>query len=570
MFSISSFKKLKPKQFFVMFLFSVLTSIFIFSIQTIDIVNTRNFLYSSSFIFTSQNPYFQGYQYSIATPPVFFSLLIPMFIIYLETGNLVLSFLFLRIANLVFTLGVSIIIYKIVYKTSSSNNRSHSAWISILLSPILFFISFIYSEQSIFGIFLMLIGIYLIFFVGRKNLILEFAGVFIIVYSIFLYYFPALLVIPIILYSKDKSIAIARTILFFMAGSATFLLFKLIFSYNLLVSGAASVTGYSDIPIFNILAVFTKGIISQPYSSSLTTLQNTLNFLFLFLIILLPIIFRIYKKDLILLLSILFILPFLLLRIFNWDEFVWIIPFSILTIARLSNERRLKLKLLGVQLFYLPILILFNMFAAPTYGQGTGIFYLTYYQFHKAIPLFTYVPRYVQVTAILDILNFFFIFCILLYECTFLKTNRSTFQIEFTEQAEYDRIGYATTNHLKSNHLKISILMKRVWKNIVFNRKFIVVLLAFSLFFISIIGIFDTNSTSALKFSNGKFPLGAFDSNTNLMNNTSTYVLMNNGTTLYITNSNISGIPTPIFARTIINESLNFNISFTPFYRVIH
>ena len=126
---------------YIVFLFFISTLIFILLLDSIDIYNTRVFLYFTSFFDLSLNPY---PYYSIPTPPIFISLLLPQFYIYRLTTSLVLASDFMRIINLIFLVFSALIAMKITSRLTGDRVRYNAIFYGILFSPFLFFVNFIF------------------------------------------------------------------------------------------------------------------------------------------------------------------------------------------------------------------------------------------------------------------------------------------------------------------------------------------------------------------------------------------------------------------------------------------
>lgn len=541
------------------------TTVFILIIRSIDIVNVRQFLYSSSFVWLSQNPYFKGQNYGIATPPVFFSILLPNFYFYQSTWNFEVSSSFLRVLNLFFSVLSSLLIYKIVKSATGDESKSYIAYLALLVSPAFFFVNFIFNEQSIYGICLTLASFYLLFFNRENSSLRTFSGSLLLVFSTFLYYFPGLIILPLLVFSTGLRDFLTKFGFIALSFISVLLAFHYAIDYSIFQSGMASASNSSFIPISSILAVLTKGVISQPYSQNLLIVQTIFNILFFVLALTLPILLRLAGFDIYRVLLSVYVIPFLFLRIFAWDEFLWIFPFLLLLIANHPGRSMQRVKMLLLQAYYIPILILFNMWSAPSYGQGTGIFYLTYLQFHNSTTIHRLITNPIVITSIFDILNYALLVIILLLA---LLSDRneppdkvheefSNFEKKLkTATSEIRRFIGTSINDLKSLELKQEIAKRLKSTTSIAVATFLVMIL----FILAPINL--TQNPSTIEYTGGKFPIGLFASNSYLMNSTLTYNYTNDGHG--ITFSNYSGnlVPPTYFVRSIDGEFLSTLMSF--------
>ena len=537
---------------------------FVLIFPTIDLDNIRNFLYSTSFLVLSQTPYFHAYNYTIATPPFFFSLLLPSYYIYTINWDIFNAFLILRVLNVIFTLSTAWVLSLIVGTITKSQTRKWIIFYTFMVSPFIVFINYVYGEQSIFGIFLTVSAFYLLYAKETKSSISDLAGVTLVISGTFLYYLPALLILPILLSSNSLKIFLRRVLFILTVGVPMYLFYFLFYNYSLFVSGGASTFGFTTIPIFNILAVFTKGIISQPYTPLLSNIQDTFIILFFFVALSLPFIMKIMKLNPLLVISILYCTPFLFLPIFNWDEFIWMTPFLSISFAAYFRERHLAQKLMLTQLIFLPLLALFNMFSAPYQGQGTGIFYLTYPFFHNATNVYQFVPRYITVTAILDILNYAFILLsvYVLVRLIYVKHKENSRTIARSEEvSRKSRQMYFMSN--MTNRPKFSHLT-RLSKIVATNKRIMGALLIVLILFLTSYVTSLSTTELTINYTNGQFPLGLFQSNVDIMNSTVSYDMIDNGTVLYLGNATDLNVPPSIFVRSLRQESFFMNISYSP------
>lgn len=450
-----------------------------------------------------------------------------------------------------------------------SSRKSNLIFLAFLTSPMFFFVNYMMGEQSIYGIFLMLLSIYLLHYDKEKggfDFFRALAGSLLLAYSSFLYYFPLLAVVPIVVFGGKNKINFIKMTMIIASFLSFYLLFYQILSYSLLRSGNTQVSASGFIPVFNILALLTKGIISQPYTPFLATIQTSFTYLFFFIAFALPLIARWLRISFFSTLLAIIAFSFILLRIYNWDEFLWIFPLLCIVIAVESNSSFLKTKLFGSQLYYMPILILYNMWSAPSLGQGTGIFFLTYLQFGQAIPGYSFFQSPLTVTQILSFTNFIALASILLFalhprkiETELIKSTNSTLPAK-----EKGQLGNKDNHHhiCSFRQNPIFVITER-GKSGRFLKFTILAITLFLLIPTVLLTPYFPSGERTISYDGGSFPLGLFQSNNYVMNKSLTYSVVpaDNNTILF---SNYSGtlVKPSYFSRVVSNESLNSEMSF--------
>ena len=555
--------------------FTIFTISLIVYVKSIDIINTRLFLYFSSFYYLGLNPYPFA---RIPTPPIFLSILLPQFGLYVTTFSLQSVSDFFRIVNLIFSLFASFVLLKIVSKMTNNKNKLHASFYMFLLSPFLFYVNYIHVEQDIIVIFLTLVSFYFICF--SEKLLVKTAGAILLAYASFFYLFPILLIPSILVYQKSKKDSI---FLFILLASAI-LLFYASFLANLNWNVVSNGVGLSTAPIggpgvsiFTIWNVLTKGPF-YPFTPFLARLYDFFLIFVIFLVISIPVILRYFKKPIILSIAITFSVFFMFLNIYNGDEFIWILPFVTIAIAYVSKEKLMKTRILLSQMYMLPLLILFNMWDAPGYGEGTGIFYLTYEQFHTPIALYSLVPHFVTASKLLDLLIFLLIFANVLYLLlvTRKKSTQDSVQVlgnsvkiradqpKDNKHFDESRSLFFDLSALLKNLKKASGSFKKSHKERENKAYAITSILILALICMAVFAPLPTGPGQTLTYSGGPFPLGFFAStNYEMVKNLSYDYTTNNS---FIELSNYSGglVVPPLFTRNIEDQQLQMNIKADP------
>lgn len=553
--------------------FVVATIGFLLVVCPIDIANTRSFLYYSSFFYLSLNP---NAYYIIPTPPIFLSILLPQFYVYIFTFNLRFASFFFALINLIFSVFSSIIIMRIVFILTKKREKATSAFYVMLFSPFLFFINYIFIEQDIYAIFLTLSSFYLLYF--ERKVSLRVAGAFLLAYATFFYYFPVLIIPSLIIYEKGWRERLTTLSLLIFTLSFLYISFLRNVLWSILGNGAGAISASSvGLPVFDILNVFQAGI-ALPLTPLTSEIYRIILFGVVALVFIIPIVFRVFKKSIILPLLVTFSLIFLFLKIYNGDEFIWIIPFASIAIAYYSNNRLLKTKLFLSQLYMVPLIIVFNMWASAGYGYGTGVFYLTYMTFHLPITVYSLIPHYVLVNKILDIATFVLIlmniFYVLILSRKMKETSlKSIEDISFINNRKVKRISaiqYDIKPHYKFREMAYKKLLnaQKQWTREYKTKiKIIVVLVMLILIGTAGLGSYHISDQSNIIYSKGAFPLGLFISSNALMVNGLSYNYMRNSSFIQISNYTGNLVPLPIFSRNITDQEVYLNMEIIPLLR---
>jgi len=400
-----------PKKMWISIIIYILISVLIvFSFKFVDIFNFRGFLYNSSFLFLNQNPYILFPQ---PFPPNFYSFLIPTFLVYIVSGsNLFAAVDFLKIFQLIVSILESLIIYFIVLEETGSEKKGKAAFYAIIFSPFLFSVNFIETEQSPVGILFALLALYLFIKMAKQekySYIMLISASVLLWYSVFIYYFPIVIVAALLIYQKNVRNFLKMIFGMGIGLSVFYLPFRFTNFWELFtnLSGIAAPPTKSAI-VFSIINFFSASSGFQ-LDKFQVELQAGMNVLFLLSLLLVPIIFKIYKRPLYSAISLIFIILFITIGISNYDEFVWIIPFITIAVAVNNESKFLTLRLFLLQLYLIPYFIIFNMWGAPGYGSGSGIYYLSYLQFHNSTAIYNFFPNPVSFTKFFIFLGFLFL-----------------------------------------------------------------------------------------------------------------------------------------------------------------
>ena len=385
------------------FLFVVL--VFTVLIRTSDPANVGYFQNASSFVVLSVNPYVVS---SFPPPPNYFFFLLPQFWAYEAQWVVYDTTAVLKVYAAVATLLLGGLLYKITYRYTGSVSRSQAAVLAALGSPFLFFVSFVVVEQDVIGMVFAVAGLYFLIpsttseRLSKTDLAL---GSGLLVYATFLYYFPVIVIWSLLVFSKTWqkatgfTVSVACWTVFFYLAYA----FGGFWQFFTNLSGTLQPTNL--VPVYSILNLATQGF-NGPFTPLATELSFWMLVSCVACVLILPIALRFTERSVLLSVATTMALPFLLTKIYNMDEIVWVLPFATLLLATRIQDKHVRFWLLMSQCWLLPPFILLNMWVAPGYGAGTGVFYFTYLQFHDSTAIYTLFPQYFVLSKLLDLATF--------------------------------------------------------------------------------------------------------------------------------------------------------------------
>lgn len=558
-------------KFFLTMVYVSFVMIFINIFYFFDSFNLEGFFNASSYLYLSQNPYlFWPNQF----PPNFFSFLLPTFISFLfSEENIFASIEVLKVIQMIFSIGTAFLIYKLVMHFTQNNKSAKIAFIAYLFSPIIFYVNFIQLEQTPIGIFFTVLAIYIILAYenddNRKFIVLIIGSIFLF-YAIYLYLLPLVLIPPFLIYQKSIRNFI-KIVIAFMVG---FLFFYIPYTihgmFNFLIStGAIATVGSSGVG-YTIAGLL--GPHMYPADSFQLLLKSMFTLFFIPSIFIVPILLRLcHRNNIFTAFTINFILIFILVTINNLDEFSFVIPFLIVLLAWIYNENNILLKLFLIQMYDIPFVILFLINGNIFYLDGTGIFYLSYLQFHLNINFNEY--SWASIASKVLIFSGFITFVYLIF--IIFKNSKTPRKVSsFISIANHKRFK-VNMSSLNYNHIKSYISFKKIqaiilkWKKFIFHStgrsNVILTAVILLLFIFSIVNV--SGPQQAIDSSSSSNPYGIFFSPL-LMSNETTFKFVNDyrSVCFYKTNQKLDFPPysTVAFSRNVSGENFMSNISVVP------
>ncbi|OWP54428.1 MAG: hypothetical protein B2I18_03925 [Cuniculiplasma sp. C_DKE] len=215
------------------------------------------------------------------------------------------------------------------------------------------------------------------------------------------------------------------------------------------------------------------------------------------------------------------------------------------------------------------------MYDAPGFGQGSGIFYLSYSQFHYPLSLYSIVPGYIIFTRIFDLIGFV---SILLFGIAIIKTKESEIRNGkktkvrhkdykgVTSLNQYKKIAHAYINKILEHNIIntpkqiFSIVSGKMKRKIKFVSLFIILILLFSFALFP----FSDTTEHTITYSGGKFPLGYFDTTNMEMVKGLSYTYAKNDSCIDLSNYTGSLVVPPLFSRNVSNQDFQINLRVVP------
>ena len=372
---------------------------FALGLPFIDTGNLTRFLLAASYLAVGRNPY---PIFPYPPPPGLFAVSVPAFAVYAATGgSLAAANFFLKLAGLAGLLASASLLRRLALFFGAPGPTARRLQLVLLTSGAVFYVTFVWVEQDLIGIALTLLALYVLLKEqrGPRRASIELAGFGLLGFAAFFYYFPIFLFPALLCYGAGarerwRRIAFAAVVL--LAFEAFFLLVP---GWDF-ITNSTGATGFGSPSPFSILVLLEPALF-QPA----TPLQVYVSWVLLALLIAgeiaVPVLFARAGLPFLATVAIALTLPFLFLNLSNGDEFVWPLPFLLLALALLRPRSVRGPWLWLVEAYAAPMVVIASFFDSPGPGAGTGVFYLSYPQFHDAISIWTRVPDYVQVTQAL-------------------------------------------------------------------------------------------------------------------------------------------------------------------------
>ena len=521
------------KKWIYVIIFVIMASIFSVFLPFLDLFNLKIFLYANSYFYLSQSPY---NIFPYPAPPNFVFPILPFTIVYIWTGfDIFISVLFSKVEIIVFFLMTSFVFSQIILQITHSTSKSNLYFAIFLFSPVFFFVNFVEWEFDIFPIFfsLLALNIYLSSPLKKSCFYLPTFGL--LVFASFMYYFPAIIIVVLLMYSQTKREFVYKliSVLFFTA-----IYFLSFFFLNIWVPTnpieAINPSGPSIVSTWYILATFGFNL-SQTYIVFVTVAV---------IVVVTCIYLRHIGANLFLAITVSFTILFLTVEIYNLDEFIWLLPFFMITLASLEITHREKLLAILIQLYLLPVIFVMNIWEGR-FGMGTGVFYFSYNFLGKNIPINGVIPFPVQFTVIADTI----IFALLITIVTW-----------FVLKSKFRNIGSPTGNKISgldnaqlSSGDKTSITFKSFFRS--FKRISTVIVI------IVVLLILILPLPSGIHDQNPNFPFGIMIPIPVADNPSISYAYSQNYSTVTFSPTNSSYNTPVIFERNMSQESLLMNFS---------
>lgn len=361
-----------------------------------------------------------------------------------------------------------------------------------------------------------------------------------------MYYFPLVIILVLLVYSKKLKE-----------------LYLKIFSIS--VWAIAFIYIYH---FFNIWSFSNPNSLIAPTSNSVFSLyylfnfnfQNTnLNLLYYVFAILFIVILNIFLKnkginkyatitiDLIIVMSV--------IEIYNADEFIWILPFLVLSLALLNNKKHINLKIFMAQFYMLQPILILNIWEGR-FGMGTGVFYFGYYFLHRAILINEILPNPIYITKILDLIFYaILIFISISLFIAFIKENKVKKNIIKSQKIYRKEIITS-----QKNNINIGLKAFR-------HSRLIFILLLIFVASLLIVAPLNIN----IDAHNPDFPFGIFIPIPVADNASFNYGFTSNGHNITISPTTAECDRPLTFQRNISKEAFNMNMSISSFtdYKIL-
>jgi hypothetical protein len=268
--------------------------------------------------------------------------------------------------------------YRIALNEGSPHART--VFTSLLLNPFLIFVNAVWGETEIFVVLLLLCAVFFLRY-GQghpANYPALLLGSVALALTAFAYFFTILLVPALLIYidgGRRRLTALAAIVLVFAVFAIPYLFYGLTSSTSTSFGGAGVYGAYS---ILNLLPASTARSVSADQEVAIA-LAGVLS-------LLIPWLFRRWKINLGTALLTVTWVSFSLTFFLPGDAFILLGALVVLAVALGGIARMSYWKILVLQLFLLPLVLIVQMVNGP--GQVSGVLYWTYFLHHQNITLY--------------------------------------------------------------------------------------------------------------------------------------------------------------------------------------
>lgn len=372
-----------------------------------DTFNLNANIYSTENLVLGINPYYNqgllviGYT---ALPYNYFQTLLYN----LDGFNVYLVVIASKLIALVFTIGSSLLIYRILLLKGISLKKAKTAMLAFLFSPFIIFVDYVWVQPEFYSIFFLLLGFYAI--EKHNNLNGKFLELLVASFSLLIagitFYFPLLLIPGYFIYVRGKIPKVKFLLALVVSG---IVLLVPIVLFNLKTTFVSAITGSTiDIFPYSLISLFLK----TPYQ--IGEIELIFEFIFLISALVIPLLLYRYKKSMflsqIIILAIVFSFQITGL---NPDTFTFLIPFIIIEYSLANRTSFSFLRLIILQMVLLPEYINIQFLNGP--GYVTGFYYWIYFWYHQNVVFLASIPHRLLITQILNALMYVCIYLLIAY-----------------------------------------------------------------------------------------------------------------------------------------------------------
>lgn len=363
--------------------FAALVAIFTFGLRGFDPFNISTFVTEGSYFSLGQSPYTV---LPIPPPPNLQLTSLGAYLTYFGTGfDIGGAVIFYKLLNAVLSVLSALIVAKMVGRWTGSDRARTRAFVALLLSPALFFYSFLQVQLDIYGIFWTLVALYVFYFPPRP-LAGEFRRIAVsmalLAFAVYVYVFPLALVPVLVIYGRSNRER--WTVL----ATATV-------GIVLYVAAYVALGIYSPTSPAGVASNASASVFSLPFViGNLASVRWTDELYALWAVLAIVIPYALWRWGVGVLAAMFasFVAAFLVLPIYNGDEFVWVLPWLTMALVLNAGPRGPPWRtLLLAQCVLLPNVAVFNLYAGRP-GLGTGLYYLFYGQFGVPYMVGAHIP----------------------------------------------------------------------------------------------------------------------------------------------------------------------------------
>ncbi|MGD0588774.1 MAG: hypothetical protein ABSA63_08305 [Thermoplasmata archaeon] len=345
-----------------------------------DAFNLNDSIYSTSFLYLGLNPYDPAHGATIIAGYPLLSYNLGMLGAY---GGTTFDILFTAVLLKLLALGATYLAARILLRIAVRERVANwkALYLTFLFNPFILFVNVVWMETDIFVMLAILIGFYFIYYGWDRSydLLALVAGATAVLWAVFSYYSPILLIPAVIVYCASRKQQTTTLLTFVVVGvvlAIPLVAFQLSSFAVLGLTAGGRTNPYSLIELW------------VPLGATLPTLTSRAVLAMVGLAsVIIPLVLR--RRQVPLAVCLLVVYSFALVStptLVQGDNFVILAGLIPLALAFVRGVKITWIRILALELFLIPLMWIVEMFNGP--GQVTGVYYWAFFALHQNVDLY--------------------------------------------------------------------------------------------------------------------------------------------------------------------------------------